>query len=192
MATASATLKEFVKLGKHSDITPEERKCRLIAEIESMLAKDISDNKAIGSHGASHMMANINAGKIVALTHCNAGSLATAGYGTALGVVRALHETGALEHVYCTETRPYNQGSRLTAYELVHDHIPSTLIADSMVSIALKEKKVSAIVVGADRVAANGDTANKIGTYQLAISGKFSINSNVILFCLHWKCVLPF
>ncbi|XP_028399758.1 methylthioribose-1-phosphate isomerase-like isoform X2 [Dendronephthya gigantea] len=173
MAIASAKLKKFVKLDKYAGTTTEEMKCCLIAEIESMLAKDIADNKAIGSHGANHMMANIKAEKIVAMTHCNTGSLATAGYGTALGVVRALHETGALEHVYCTETRPYNQGSRLTAYELVHDHIPSTLIADSMVSIALKEKKVSAIVVGADRVAANGDTANKIGTYQLAISAKY-------------------
>ena len=171
MATARDNITDFIKLKKHSGSTPEEVKCGLISEIESMLAKDISDNKAIGLHGAQHVTQNVEADKMVALTHCNTGSLATAGYGTALGVVRALHEKGTLHHVYCTETRPYNQGSRLTAYELVHDHIPATLIADSMVSIALKEKGVSFIVVGADRVAANGDTANKIGTYQLAISG---------------------
>ncbi len=172
MATARDDLKQFIKLKKQSEITAEKMKCSLLNEIEGMLAKDITDNKAIGSYGAEHMMKNIKEEKIVALTHCNTGSLATAGYGTALGVVRALHEKDMLHHVYCTETRPYNQGSRLTAYELVHDNIPATLIADSMVSIALKEKKVSVIVVGADRVAANGDTANKIGTYQLAISGK--------------------
>jgi methylthioribose-1-phosphate isomerase len=171
MSAARDDLKQFMKLKKQLDITAEEMKCSLLSEIERMVAKDVADNKAIGSHGAEHMIKNIKAEKIVVLTHCNTGSLATAGYGTALGVVRALYERGVLHHVYCTETRPYNQGSRLTAYELVHDRIPATLIADSMVSIALKEKKVSAIVVGADRVAANGDTANKIGTYQLAISG---------------------
>ena len=174
MATACDDLKQFMKLKKGSDITPEGMKCCVIKEVETMVAKDISDNKAIGSHGAEHMIKNIKTERIVALTHCNTGSLATAGYGTALGVIRALQEKGALHHVYCTETRPYNQGSRLTAYELVHDNTPATLIADSMVSIALKEKNVSAIVVGADRVAANGDTANKIGTYQLAISGNFT------------------
>jgi methylthioribose-1-phosphate isomerase len=100
-------------------------------------------------------------------------SLATAGYGTALGVIRSVHAAGALEHAFCTETRPYNQGSRLTAFELVHDRIPATLITDSMAAALLRlkgqEKKIAAIVVGADRVAANGDTANKIGTYSLAI-----------------------
>jgi methylthioribose-1-phosphate isomerase len=185
MATARDNLKHFIKLKKQSDVSAEKMKCSLINEIEGMLVKDISDNKAIGSNGAEHMTRNIKAEKIVALTHCNTGSLATAGYGTALGVVRALHEKGALGHAYCTETRPYNQGSRLTAYELVHDHIPATLIADSMVSIALKEKRVSVIVVGADRVAANGDTANKIGTYQLAISGKDKISDFNLISQLH-------
>jgi len=97
--------------------------------------------------------------------------LATAGYGTALGVIRALHANGSLKHAFCTETRPYNQGSRLTAYELVHDKIPATLITDSMAAALLKLKgpteRIAAIVVGADRVAANGDAANKIGTYSL-------------------------
>ena len=103
-------------------------------------------------------------------------SLATAGYGTALGVIRSLHANGSLKHAFCTETRPYNQGSRLTAFELVHDKIPSTLITDSMASALLRlrgpSENIAAIVVGADRVAANGDTANKIGTYQLAITAK--------------------
>jgi methylthioribose-1-phosphate isomerase len=104
-------------------------------------------------------------------------ALATAGYGTALGVIRSLHANGGLKHAFCTETRPYNQGSRLTAFELVHDNIPATLITDSMASALLRlkgdEQRIAAIVVGADRVAANGDTANKIGTYQLAITAKY-------------------
>ena len=102
--------------------------------------------------------------------------MATAGYGTALGVIRSLHGNGTLKRAFCTETRPYNQGSRLTAFELVHDQIPATLVTDSMVSALLRQKgseeRIAAIVVGADRVAANGDTANKIGTYQLAITAK--------------------
>lgn len=89
------------------------------------------------------------------------------------GVVRELHSRGCLAHCYCTETRPYNQGSRLTAYELVHDKIPATLICDSMAAMLMKDKGISAIVVGADRVVANGDTANKIGTYQLAIVAQY-------------------
>lgn len=100
-------------------------------------------------------------------------SLATAGWGTALGIIRDLHRNGHLKHAYCTETRPYNQGSRLTAYELVYESIPATLICDSMASALLRQNPgVQAIIVGADRVAANGDTANKIGTYQLAITAK--------------------
>jgi eIF-2B alpha/beta/delta-like uncharacterized protein len=108
------------------------------------------------------------------LTHCNTGSLATAGYGTALGVVRALATDGRLGSVYATETRPYNQGARLTAYELVHDGLqPATLIADSAAAALMAAGKVDAVIVGADRVAANGDTANKIGTYSLAVAAKY-------------------
>lgn len=101
-------------------------------------------------------------------------SLATSGYGTALGVIRSLASKGNLRHAYCTETRPYNQGSRLTAFELVHDQIPATLVTDSMAAALLADAAVgvNAIVVGADRVAANGDTANKIGTYGLAVLAK--------------------
>jgi len=101
-------------------------------------------------------------------------SLATAGYGTALGVIRSLHSSNSLDQAYCTETRPYNQGSRLTAFELVHDNIPATLITDSMAAALLARRSagVVAIVVGADRVAANGDTANNIGSYGLAVLAK--------------------
>nr|CAG4648721.1 EOG090X08IP [Polyphemus pediculus] len=106
------------------------------------------------------------------MTHCNTGSLATSGYGTALGVIRSLHKTGHLEHVYCTETRPYNQGSRLTAFELVYEKMPATLICDNMVAALMKQFKINAVIVGADRVTANGDTANKIGTYQIALLAK--------------------
>lgn len=89
-----------------------------------------------------------------------------------IGVIRYLHEQGKLDHVYCTETRPYNQGSRLTAYELVHEKINATLICDSMAAVLMKKKNISAVIVGADRVVTNGDTANKVGTYQLAIVAK--------------------
>lgn len=147
-----------------------------IERIEHMLQKDIGDNKAIGENGSKAILEqlhiNDNTG-IRVLTHCNTGSLATAGYGTALGVIRHLHSIGRLDHVYCTETRPYNQGARLTAYELVHDKIPCTLIVDSMVAAVMRCRgPIHAVVVGADRVAANGDTANKIGTYQIAVSAK--------------------
>ena len=109
-------------------------------------------------------------GRLRVLTHCNTGSLATAAFGTALGVVRTLGTLGALEHAYCTETRPYNQGARLTAYELVHDGLPATMVCDSAAAALMAAGRVDAVVVGADRVAANGDTANKIGTYSLAVA----------------------
>ncbi|KAL3625294.1 G1/S-specific B-type cyclin Cig2 [Castilleja foliolosa] len=144
-----------------------------IEAAEVMLEDDVASNKAIGSYGASFIQKQqTSPEKISILTHCNTGSLATAGYGTALGVIRALHEKGVLERAYCTETRPFNQGSRLTAFELVHDNIPATLIADSAAAALMKAGQVSAVIVGADRVAANGDTANKIGTYSLALLAK--------------------
>ncbi|KAI9356966.1 hypothetical protein DFJ73DRAFT_774831 [Zopfochytrium polystomum] len=144
-----------------------------LKEAEDMLERDIQDNKNIGACGAKFILDAASSSNVRIVTHCNTGSLATAGWGTALGIIRDLHATGRLDHVYCTETRPYNQGGRLTAYELVYENIPATLITDSMASALLKDKNISAIVVGADRVAANGDTANKIGTYQLAITAKF-------------------
>ncbi|KAH8731459.1 Methylthioribose-1-phosphate isomerase [Phaeosphaeriaceae sp. PMI808] len=150
-----------------------------IQAAEQMLIDDVSDNENIGRHGAEWIVKNSEAGKkgpVSMLTHCNTGSLATAGYGTALGVIRSLHANGKLKHAFCSETRPYNQGSRLTAFELVHDQIPATLITDSMAAALLRlrggSENIAGIVVGADRVAANGDTANKIGTYSLAILAK--------------------
>lgn len=146
---------------------------RYLDAAQGMLQSDIADNMAIGANGAKAILSNTQKDSPVrVLTHCNTGSLATAGYGTALGVVRKLHELKKLEHVYCTETRPYNQGARLTAFELVHDKLPATLVLDSMVAALLRSKNVAGVVVGADRVAANGDTANKIGTYQIAVVAK--------------------
>lgn len=144
------------------------------------LAVDLRDNKLLGDHGAKWILENAAArpGKVMnIITHCNTGSLATAGYGTALGVIRSAHSIGALKHAYCTETRPYNQGSRLTAYELLYEEIPAMLITDSMAAFLMHTKNeeddpITAVVVGADRIAANGDTANKIGTYALAIAAK--------------------
>ena len=152
---------------------------------EKMLVDDVKDNEAIGRHGAAWIVKTASTenrtiteeskAQIKILTHCNTGSLATAGYGTALGVIRSLRSSGYLSHAYCTETRPYNQGSRLTAYELVHDDIPATLITDSMAGtlMAQQAQHLAAVVVGADRVAANGDTANKIGTYSLAVLARY-------------------
>ncbi|KAM9514114.1 methylthioribose-1-phosphate isomerase [Guaruba guarouba] len=154
-------------------ITAPELRERIIEHIEGLLAKDREDNERIGAHGAGDILRRAPPGAAVTvLTHCNTGSLATAGYGTALGIVRALHGQGRLRRVLCTETRPYNQGSRLTAFELLHDGIPATLIADSAAAAAMRECGVDAVVVGADRVAANGDTANKIGTFQLAVAAR--------------------
>jgi 5-methylthioribose kinase len=144
-----------------------------IAAAEQILEDDVKTNKAIGEHGAKRILEVTKREKVRVLTICNTGSLATAGYGTALGVVRSLHALGALEHVYACETRPYNQGARLTAFEIVEDKLPGTLIGDSMASYLMAVKGVDCVVVGADRVAANGDTANKIGTYQLAIAAKY-------------------
>ncbi|RIA90404.1 Methylthioribose-1-phosphate isomerase [Glomus cerebriforme] len=148
---------------------------KLVKEAEKMLIDDIRDNNNIGKFGAEFLAKENQDERISVVTHCNTGSLATAGYGTALGIIRSLYSLSKLSHVYFTETRPYNQGARLTAYELIHDNIPNTLICDSMVSalLSLNKDNIKAIIVGADRVASNGDTANKIGTYQLAITAKY-------------------
>jgi methylthioribose-1-phosphate isomerase len=139
----------------------------LIEEAQRMHAEDIAANQAMGRHGATLMPAS---GGV--LTHCNAGALATCGYGTALGVIRAAVEQGKHLHVYADETRPFLQGSRLTAWELMKDNIPTTVISDNMAGALMKQGKIGAIVVGADRIAANGDVANKIGTYTLAVLAK--------------------
>jgi len=136
----------------------------LIAEAQRMHAEDIAANQAMGRHGATLMPAS---GGV--LTHCNAGALATCGYGTALGVIRAAIAAGKKIHVLADETRPFLQGSRLTAWELLKDGIPTTLISDNMAGAMMRMGKVQAVVVGADRIAANGDTANKIGTYSVAV-----------------------
>jgi methylthioribose-1-phosphate isomerase len=129
-----------------------------------MYLEDIAANEAMGRHGAVLMPSS---GGV--LTHCNAGALATCGYGTALGVIRAAVENGKKIHVYADETRPFLQGSRLTAWELMKDGIPTTVISDNMAGAIMKQGKISAVVVGADRIAENGDVANKIGTYTVAV-----------------------
>jgi methylthioribose-1-phosphate isomerase len=139
----------------------------LVKEARRMHAEDIAANEAMGRHGATLMPSE---GGV--LTHCNAGALATAGYGTALGVIRAAVEQGKKIHVYADETRPFLQGSRLTAWELMKDGIPTTVISDNMAGAMMKQGKIGAIVVGADRIAANGDVANKIGTYTVAVLAK--------------------
>lgn len=146
---------------------------------EAIFKKDLQTNLSIGEHGAEWLRSQAGAStgqKISVLTHCNTGSLATSGHGTALGIIRTLQAKGLLQHAFCTETRPYNQGSRLTAFELVFENIPSTLITDSMAAALFRtrkqEKNIAAVIVGADRVVRNGDTANKIGTYQLSVLAK--------------------
>ncbi len=139
----------------------------LIDEALAIYAEDIATNRAMGANGAPLLP---QAGGV--LTHCNAGALATAGYGTALGVIRAAVEAGKKIHVFADETRPFLQGSRLTAWELMKDNIPVTLISDYMAGAIMAQGKIQAVIVGADRIAANGDTANKIGTYSVAILAK--------------------
>ena len=142
-------------------------KQELITESQRMHAEDIAACQAMGKHGATLMPSS---GGV--LTHCNAGALATCGYGTALGVIRAAVEAGKKIHVYADETRPFLQGSRLTAWELMKDSIPTTIISDNMAGAMMNQGKIGAIVVGADRIAANGDVANKIGTYTVAVLAK--------------------
>ncbi len=138
-----------------------------IDEAKRMHAEDIAINQAMGKHGAALMPAS---GGV--LTHCNAGALATAGYGTALGVIRAAVEAGKKIQVYADETRPFLQGARLTAWELVKDGIPTTVISDNMSGAMMRQGKIGVVIVGADRIAANGDVANKIGTYTVAVLAK--------------------
>jgi len=137
---------------------------RLLEEAQAILDEDVRANRVMGAHGAALVP---DGGRI--LTHCNAGALATAGYGTALGVARAAHEQGKLALVWVDETRPVMQGSRLTAWELAREGIPHRLISDVAAAYVMKRGDVDLVVTGADRIAANGDTANKIGTYGLAV-----------------------
>jgi methylthioribose-1-phosphate isomerase len=137
---------------------------RIEREAVAILEEDVAANRAMGAHGAKLLPA-----KACVLTHCNAGALATAGYGTALGVIRAAIAAGKEIHVYVDETRPFLQGARLTAWELMKDGIPCTLITDNMSATLFSAGKIDAVVVGADRIAANGDVANKVGTYGVAV-----------------------
>ncbi len=150
-----------------SHLSVAEIKTALVREAQQMHVEDIAANQAMGQHGATLMPAS---GGV--LTHCNAGGLATCGYGTALGVIRAAVASGKKIHVYADETRPFLQGSRLTAWELMKDGIPTTVIADNMAGAMMQQGKIAAVVVGADRIAANGDVANKIGTYTVAVLAK--------------------
>ncbi len=136
----------------------------MIREAETIFKEDIATNQKIGENGLLFVEKGFNI-----LTHCNAGALATAGYGTALGVIRSAHKDEKNIHVYVDETRPFLQGARLTAWELQKDNIPATLITDNMAGYLMSQGKIDMIVVGADRIARNGDTANKIGTYSLAV-----------------------
>lgn len=137
---------------------------RLLAEAHEIFAEDIRINRALGSHGAELLRDGARV-----LTHCNAGALATAGHGTALGVIRSAVEAGKKISVIAGETRPFLQGARLTAWEMVQEKIPVTLITDNMAGFMMSRGEVDAVVVGTDRVAANGDVANKIGTYMVAV-----------------------
>lgn len=138
----------------------------LLAEAMRIHEEDIAANRHMGELGANYLA---NAQGI--LTHCNTGSLATGGYGTALGVIRSACQRGP-KHIFATETRPWSQGARLTVWELNEDRIPATLIADSAAAFLMKSGRVQWVIVGADRIAANGDTANKIGTYALAVAAR--------------------
>jgi len=140
---------------------------RLVTEAQAILDEDVAANRAMGDHGATLVPPEARI-----LTHCNAGALATAGYGTALGVIRSAHAQGRVALVWVDETRPVMQGSRLTAWECVHDGIPHRLVADVVAASLMARRQVDLVVTGADRIAANGDTANKIGTYALAVQAR--------------------
>jgi len=145
----------------------EQLKARLKSEAQRIHDEDVASCRAIGMHGAALVPTEARV-----LTHCNAGALATAGYGTALGVIRGAIEAGKRVTVLADETRPFLQGSRLTAWELVRDGIDTTVITDNMAGALMRDEQVDLVVVGADRIAANGDTANKIGTYTVAVLAK--------------------
>ncbi len=151
-------------LSAHLNATPEEIVTGLEAVAIKIHGEDITNNRQMGLNGAALLP-----GKASILTHCNAGALATGGYGTALGVIRAAVEAGKDIHVYVDETRPLLQGARITAFELHHEGISATLITDNCAGYLMSQGKIDLIVVGADRIAINGDTANKIGTYSLAV-----------------------
>ena len=155
----------IVEIMNHN--TAEEIKGALKKESQIILERDIEINQKIGQNGLQ-----LIPDKATILTHCNAGALATGGYGTALGVIRAAHEAGKDIRVFVDETRPLLQGIRLTAFELIEEHIPVTVIVDSAAGYLLRKKTIDLVITGADRIASNGDIANKIGSYQLAVLAK--------------------
>ncbi len=159
--------RRFTEEAARTGATPNSIRTALIAEALRMYDEDIAACRRMGSHGAALLP---RSGGV--LTHCNAGALATCGYGSALGVIRSAVEQGHQIHVYADETRPFLQGARLTAWELMHDGIPTTVLCDNMAASLMRQGKIQAVIVGADRIAANGDVANKIGTYTVAVLAK--------------------
>jgi len=153
--------KEITKLG---DANPEKT---LLAIAKQIHVEDVQANKTMGDFGATLLTEDSSV-----LTHCNAGALATGGYGTALGVIRSAFSQNKISAIYADETRPWFQGTRLTAWELMQDNIPVTVICDSAAASLMRQQKLSWVIVGADRVASNGDVANKIGTYSLAVMAR--------------------
>ena len=158
---------KFEALAAQPKATVESVRKGLIAEAQAMYSEDIEACKTMGAHGAPLLPKQ---GGV--LTHCNAGALATCGYGSALGVVRSAVANGSTLRVYADETRPFLQGARLTAWEMMHDGIPTTVLCDNMAATLMRQGKIQAVIVGADRIAANGDVANKVGTYGVAILAK--------------------
>ena len=161
---AIARMKRSFAAGVQAGESVEELKGRLEREAHAIHDEDVESCRAMGRFGADVVPTNARI-----LTHCNAGALATAGYGTALGVIRAAAERGKVTQVFADETRPFLQGARLTAWELVRDSVPTTIIAESMAGPLMQRGDIDFVVVGADRIAANGDVANKIGTYTVAM-----------------------
>jgi methylthioribose-1-phosphate isomerase len=157
-------MKKALTAGVQAGQSVDELKDRLEREARAIHDEDVESCRAMGRFGA----AVVPDGARI-LTHCNAGALATAGYGTALGVIRAAAEQGKVRQVFADETRPFLQGARLTAWELVRDQVPTTVIAESMAGPLMRRGEIDVVVVGADRIAANGDVANKIGTYTVAM-----------------------
>ncbi|NLW24581.1 MAG: S-methyl-5-thioribose-1-phosphate isomerase [Clostridia bacterium] len=157
-------LNRMLKVLEKEDILVKDIIEKLEIEAQKIHEEDLAMNKKIGELGQELIPHDAGI-----LTHCNAGALATAGFGTALGVIRAAYQQGKVKMVYVDETRPLLQGARLTAYELLADGIPVTLISDNMAAYLMQQGKINCVIVGADRIAANGDTANKIGTYGVAV-----------------------
>jgi methylthioribose-1-phosphate isomerase len=163
---AIARMRKVFTVNRELDLTSLANK--MLQEAQTMCAEDIAANQRMGEIGQTLL-----AQQSRVLTHCNAGALATCGYGTALGVVRAAHQNHKIDQVWVCETRPVLQGARLTIWELMQDNIPVTLITDSMAGTLMQKQSIEAVIVGADRIAANGDTANKIGTYGLAVLARY-------------------